>query len=120
MICGLCGFAKMGGGCPRCQRRYEEFCKNLPTGWQRLMGPAYSVLNETPQFHEWAEEQRIKKQRREGQITATEADKKAAELAERIRKKYNPTSEESIAAVKRIREQEAATKTFFDSPSLFD
>lgn len=122
MACRLCGYdyrdyEKVGGSCPRCWRKYQEFCKNLPKGWQKLMGPSYSISGVTPQFYEWAEEQRIKKQRDDGTISVAEASRQANELAEKIRKKYNPTEEESRATAERLRAQSEVAN---DTPSLFD
>ena len=126
--CRVCGYdyrdyEKIGGKCPRCWMAYEKFCKNLPEGWKRLMGSAHSVAQLPPAYYEWEEEQEIKKNLLDGKITQAEADERAAQLAEKIRRKYNPTEEEWAEACTRIAAQEAraaAAPTVFNTPSLFD
>lgn len=73
-----------------------------------------------PAFEEWQEEQFIKKQLFDDEITEEQAKQKTASFAEKIRKRYNPTPQELEERRARIAEQEARReKTFFDTPSLF-
>lgn len=105
--------------CPYCYMAYRRFCDNLPPGWHEALGHDAFGHGRDPTFEEWEEEQTIKQQSHNGEISTAEAEVRVKALKDRIRKRCHP-SQADIEEWRRVAaaREAAKPKTVFDLPSL--